>query len=46
VHFYSLNRRLTLVLFPFFLHIYDDAVRDSEYREAFSYVGGFDLGDA
>ena len=29
---------LTLVLFPFFLHMYDYAVIDSGYREASSLV--------
>ena len=36
----------TLVLFLFFLHMYDYVVLDSGYREAFGYVGGFDPGDA
>ena len=35
---------LTLVLFSFFLHMYNYAVIDSGYREAFGYCGGFDLG--
>jgi hypothetical protein len=37
---------LTLVLFSFFLHMFNYVVIDSGYREVFSYVGGFDLGDA
>jgi hypothetical protein len=27
---------------PFFLHMFDYAIIDSGYREASSYVGGFD----
>ena len=36
---------LTLVLFHFFIHMYNYAIIDSGYHEAFSYVGRFDLGD-
>ena len=36
----------TLVLFPFFLHVYDYAVIYSGYREASDYVGRFNPGDA
>ena len=34
---------LPLYYFPFFLHMFDYTVIDSGYREASSYVGGFDL---
>jgi hypothetical protein len=38
--------RLTLILFFFFLHMYDYAVIDSGDREVSGSVGGFDPGDA
>jgi hypothetical protein len=37
---------LPLYYFPFFLHIYNYPIIDSGYREASSYYGGFDPGDA
>jgi hypothetical protein len=46
VDFYSLSRQTYLVLFPFFLHMYDYAVLDSGYCEASGSCGGFDPGDA
>jgi hypothetical protein len=38
--------RLTLILFYFFLHIYDYAVLDSGYYETSGSCGGFDPRDA
>ena len=37
---------LTLVLFSFFLHMYNYAIIDNGYREAFGCVGGFELSGA
>ena len=37
---------LPLYYFPFFLYMYDYAIINSGYREASSYVRGFNLGDA
>jgi hypothetical protein len=47
VDFYSLSHRAyPCIIFLFFLHIYDYAVLDSEYREASDSYGGLDPGDA
>jgi hypothetical protein len=37
---------LTLLLFPFFLHMFNYVVIDSGYHETSGHVGGFDPGDA
>ena len=36
---------LTLVLFPFFLNMYNYVVIDNGYCKVSGYIGGFDLGD-
>ena len=46
MHFYSLSRQTYPYIIVLFLHMYNYVVMDSGYREASSYVGGFDLGDA
>jgi hypothetical protein len=44
--FYSLSRWTYPCIIIFFLHMYNYAVINSGYREASSYVGGFDPEDA
>jgi hypothetical protein len=43
---FLLTKSLDLLLYFFFLHIYDYAVIDSGYRKASGSCGGFDPGDA